>query len=107
MFAKFAIFSTLAVLAVATPMPQSVSQCNTGNMQCCNSVQNVDLTTLSSLGGLLGINVQGEQELEVALFVQGGEEAREEGEVTIHEREGGYGRRRFWTFVPWSVTLVS
>ena len=59
MFAKFAVLSTLAVLAVATPMPQSVSQCNTGNMQCCNSVQNVDLTTLSSLGGLLGINVQG------------------------------------------------
>ena len=59
MFAKLALFSSLAILAAASPMPQSVSQCNTGSMQCCQSVQNIDLTTLSSLGGLLGISVAG------------------------------------------------
>lgn len=59
MFSKLSVFSSLALLAVATAMPQGVSQCNTGSMQCCNSVQNVDLTTLGQLGGLIGINVQG------------------------------------------------
>lgn len=58
MFAKLTVISAIAILAAASPTPQ-VSQCNTGEMQCCNSVQNVNLTTLSQLGGLLGINVQG------------------------------------------------
>ena len=59
MFAKLALFSSLAILAAASPTPQSVIQCNTGSMQCCQSTQNVNLTTLSSLGGLLGIDVAG------------------------------------------------
>lgn len=60
MFAKqFAILSSLALLAVATPFPQALSQCNTGSMQCCNSVQNSTTQGVASLAGLLGINLQG------------------------------------------------
>ena len=57
--AKLAFFiSSLAILAVASPTLQ-VSLCNTGDMQCCNSIQNINLTTLSQLGDLLGNDVAG------------------------------------------------
>lgn len=60
MFAKFAVaISTLAVLATAAPASQiQASQCNTGPVQCCNSVQSAksDATTavVSSAGLLTG-----------------------------------------------------
>ena len=62
MFAKLFTLASFALLAVATPTgpsPPTVSQCNTGSLQCCNSVQDVDLTTLGQLGSLIGLNVQG------------------------------------------------
>ena len=59
MFKKITVISSIALLAVATPMPlpQAISQCNTGSMQCCNSVQNVSSTALGELAGMLGINL--------------------------------------------------
>lgn len=45
MFARTSALSLLALslLAVATPVPDSTpaSQCSTGDLQCCNSVQSV------------------------------------------------------------------
>lgn len=38
MFAKFALIVSFALLAVATPTPGGSSGCNTGPVQCCNSV---------------------------------------------------------------------
>ncbi|KAM6503361.1 hydrophobin [Amanita muscaria] len=35
----------------------SVSQCNTGAMQCCNDVQKSDSPTVQSLAGLLGLGL--------------------------------------------------
>ncbi|KAL5533863.1 SC3_1 [Sanghuangporus baumii] len=56
---NFAVVSSLAILAVATPTPQSVSQCNTGELQCCNSVQSSSSDAISALLGLLGVVLQG------------------------------------------------
>ena len=54
MFAKLAIISTLAVLAVATPVPDDgAGQCNVGSLQCCDSVQNAsDPAASNILSGL-------------------------------------------------------
>ncbi|KIJ28120.1 hypothetical protein M422DRAFT_235749 [Sphaerobolus stellatus SS14] len=43
------------LLAAAAPSPQSVSQCNTGSISCCNTVQSASSSAVSSLLGLLGI----------------------------------------------------
>ena len=59
MFAKLTIVSSLALLAVATPTPQTSSQCNTGPIQCCNSVQSASSSSVAPLLGLLGVVVQG------------------------------------------------
>jgi len=76
MFARLAIFSTLAILAAAMPGgggeptktvtitappsgTQPASQCNTGDLQCCNSVQSGDAPAVTTLLGLLGVVVQG------------------------------------------------
>ena len=58
MFTKLAIVSSLALLAVATPTPQA-GQCNTGPIQCCNSVQTAGSSGIAPLLGLLGVVVQG------------------------------------------------
>ncbi|EJD00381.1 fungal hydrophobin [Fomitiporia mediterranea MF3/22] len=55
MFAKFTSFATLALLAVATP---AMSQCDTGSLQCCNSVQKADSSSIAGLLSLLGVVVQ-------------------------------------------------
>ncbi|KIJ48514.1 hypothetical protein M422DRAFT_247861 [Sphaerobolus stellatus SS14] len=52
-----------AILAAATPMPNSpapipISQCNTGDAQCCNSVSSASNPSTAALLGLLGIVVQ-------------------------------------------------
>ncbi|KAH8109099.1 hydrophobin-251 [Phellopilus nigrolimitatus] len=60
MFSKLAFVASLAVLAVATPAPTSPppSQCDTGPIQCCSSVQSAGSPSIASLLGLLGIVVQ-------------------------------------------------
>ncbi|GJJ13618.1 hypothetical protein Clacol_007874 [Clathrus columnatus] len=56
MKAAFSLLS-LALLAAAAPAPQSISQCNTGNISCCNSLQNSTDQSVSELAGLLGITL--------------------------------------------------
>ncbi|KAF8875223.1 fungal hydrophobin [Infundibulicybe gibba] len=58
---SFVTVSALAILATAMPNnPQRPRpQCNTGDIQCCNSVQAVSgSSAVSGLLGLLGIVVQ-------------------------------------------------
>ncbi|PPQ87943.1 hypothetical protein CVT25_001128 [Psilocybe cyanescens] len=59
-------FATLAA-ATVTPVRRTgggdnggipVSQCNTGDIQCCNSVQKADSNAVTALLGLLGIVLQ-------------------------------------------------
>ncbi|KIJ25107.1 hypothetical protein M422DRAFT_273964 [Sphaerobolus stellatus SS14] len=48
-----------AILAAATPMPnEPISQCNTGDAQCCNSVTSASDPSTAALLGLLGIVLQ-------------------------------------------------
>ncbi|KAL5523252.1 SC3_2 [Sanghuangporus sanghuang] len=75
-FTKYASVLALPLLAVATPWvtpttkatstttvtvtatataTEPASQCNTGPIQCCDSVQSADSFTISTLLGLLGI----------------------------------------------------
>ncbi|KAK7692065.1 sc3 hydrophobin [Cerrena zonata] len=52
---------TLPLLAVATPTgPPAIpaSQCNTGPVQCCNTVQSASSPSSAQLLGLLGIVLQ-------------------------------------------------
>ena len=58
MIKKFAAVASLAVLAVATPTPTG-GQCNTGPVQCCNSVQSSNTSLASTLLGLLGVVLGG------------------------------------------------
>ncbi|KAF8993276.1 hydrophobin, partial [Cyathus striatus] len=45
----------LPLLAAANAVPRQTGQCNTGPVQCCNSVQSASDPTTASLLGLLGI----------------------------------------------------
>ncbi|KAF8897801.1 hydrophobin-251 [Infundibulicybe gibba] len=50
----------LATLAVATPTRRTdtpASQCNTGDLQCCDSTQAADSSSIAGLLGLLGVVV--------------------------------------------------
>ncbi|KAH7907315.1 fungal hydrophobin-domain-containing protein [Hygrophoropsis aurantiaca] len=49
--------SSFALLAVATPanVARQISQCNTGSLSCCNSVQAADSSAVTTLLGLLGV----------------------------------------------------
>ena len=58
MIKKFAAVASLAVLAVATPTP-GAEQCNTGDLQCCQSVQSSSNSLVSTLLGLLGVVLGG------------------------------------------------
>ncbi|KIJ67292.1 hypothetical protein HYDPIDRAFT_84585 [Hydnomerulius pinastri MD-312] len=55
MFPRLAVISaaSFALLAVAT----GSSECDTGSLQCCNSVQAADSSAVTTLLGLLGIVV--------------------------------------------------
>ncbi|TFK26944.1 fungal hydrophobin [Coprinopsis marcescibilis] len=58
---QFTLFSTLALFvaaAAAGPLEARQGQCNTGPIQCCNSVQTAKDPATSALLGLLGIVVQ-------------------------------------------------
>ncbi|KAJ3565975.1 hypothetical protein NP233_g7293 [Leucocoprinus birnbaumii] len=71
MFARVAtvftfLFFILPMLAAATAVPRGgggggsggsipASQCNTGDLQCCNSVQSSSSGAVSLLAGLLGV----------------------------------------------------
>ncbi|THV02185.1 fungal hydrophobin [Dendrothele bispora CBS 962.96] len=58
---KLVVLSALATLAAATAVPATMpaSQCNTGDLQCCNSVQSSDNKSLAGLLGLLGVVLGG------------------------------------------------
>ncbi|THU75243.1 fungal hydrophobin [Dendrothele bispora CBS 962.96] len=51
--------TTVTATAPATTQTISPSQCNTGPIQCCNSVQQASSPAATELCGLLGIVVQG------------------------------------------------
>ncbi|KAH7919200.1 fungal hydrophobin [Leucogyrophana mollusca] len=60
MFARLsaaAAVSCFALLAVATPanVARQSSECDTGSLSCCNSVQAADSSAVTSLLGLLGL----------------------------------------------------
>ncbi|EJD01684.1 fungal hydrophobin [Fomitiporia mediterranea MF3/22] len=56
---KPATTSTVTVTAPASTSTQPASQCNTGDLQCCNSVQSSDSSGLAGLLSLLGVVLQG------------------------------------------------
>ncbi|KIJ67320.1 hypothetical protein HYDPIDRAFT_25785 [Hydnomerulius pinastri MD-312] len=58
MFSRLSTIATaaFAVLAVATPhVARQSSECNTGSISCCNSVQDANSSAVTLLAGLLGI----------------------------------------------------
>ena len=57
MFSKLVLVVSVAVLAAATPLP-GASQCDTGSMQCCDSVQSASAPVAAGLLSELGINAQ-------------------------------------------------
>ncbi|THV02182.1 fungal hydrophobin [Dendrothele bispora CBS 962.96] len=54
---KLLALSALATLAAATPLETRQGQCNTGSIQCCNSVQSANTGLVQGLLGLLGVAV--------------------------------------------------
>ncbi|KAF9042076.1 fungal hydrophobin-domain-containing protein [Panaeolus papilionaceus] len=58
MFSRAASFAVLAlpIFAAATAIPRD-GDCNTGQINCCNSTMTSSLTTLAQLGGLLGLSL--------------------------------------------------
>ncbi|KAF6756239.1 hydrophobin-315 [Ephemerocybe angulata] len=63
---QFTLITALALASVAVavptggpilPPPIPASQCNTGPVQCCNSVQDAKDPSLTSIFALLGLNV--------------------------------------------------
>ncbi|TBU28171.1 fungal hydrophobin-domain-containing protein [Dichomitus squalens] len=54
MFSRLAVVSTLAFALLA-----AAGNCNTGPIQCCNSLENTDTAAASTLLDLLGVAVQG------------------------------------------------
>ncbi|KAI0682237.1 hydrophobin [Earliella scabrosa] len=59
MFARAAAFTLLALPLFASATPVRRDSCNTGEMQCCNSVHESHETAISTLLGLLGVDLNG------------------------------------------------
>ncbi|KDR75961.1 hypothetical protein GALMADRAFT_140193 [Galerina marginata CBS 339.88] len=55
MRASAAFAFALPVLAAATAIPRTDGDCNTGDIQCCNSTVQSSTTSLGLLSGLLGL----------------------------------------------------
>lgn len=59
MFSKFAVLASLALLAVATPMPnEPASSCSTGDLQCCDTTGSASDPAIATELGFLGVVVQ-------------------------------------------------
>ncbi|PPQ65141.1 hypothetical protein CVT24_003231 [Panaeolus cyanescens] len=58
MFSRATAVAVLAlpIFAAATVIPRD-GDCDTGSINCCNSTMTSSLTTLSQLGGLLGLSL--------------------------------------------------
>ena len=56
MFAKLSIFSTVAILAAATPV--FAQTCSTGPIQCCESVEQADSPAAAAILASIGVVVQ-------------------------------------------------
>ncbi|KAF8625344.1 hypothetical protein AX17_006886 [Amanita inopinata Kibby_2008] len=64
MFSKLAVFATIAfaAFAAATPIPgggDMTNSCNTGPVQCCNSMHESNSAEATNLLALVGASVQG------------------------------------------------
>ncbi|TFK65625.1 fungal hydrophobin [Pluteus cervinus] len=61
MFSKVVSVALLPLLASAAVLPRQTQgptgNCNTGSVQCCNSVQSSSATSVTQLAGLLGIDL--------------------------------------------------
>ncbi|RDX54524.1 fungal hydrophobin [Polyporus arcularius HHB13444] len=57
MFARAATFSLLALPLLAAATPLRRGSCNTGEVQCCNSVHETNESAISVLLGLVGVDV--------------------------------------------------
>ncbi|PFH48064.1 hypothetical protein AMATHDRAFT_49815 [Amanita thiersii Skay4041] len=58
MYAKvIAVAVAFAAFVVATPIPGGEGSCNTGPVQCCNSVQQVNNQNQGLLAALVGLDV--------------------------------------------------
>ncbi|KAI0333079.1 fungal hydrophobin [Cubamyces sp. BRFM 1775] len=52
------MFARVAAFALALPLLAAAQNCNTGPVQCCNSVENADSAAGSAILSLLGLNLQ-------------------------------------------------
>ncbi|KAH9849350.1 fungal hydrophobin [Lenzites betulinus] len=56
MFARVAAFALLALPAFAAASPLRRGDCNTGSIQCCNSVHSTNENAIGALLSLLGLD---------------------------------------------------
>ncbi|KAI9063617.1 hydrophobin-251 [Trametes sanguinea] len=56
MFARVSALAVLALPLLAAATPVRRGNCNTGSMQCCNSVHDTKENAVSTLLGLLGLD---------------------------------------------------
>nr|AHZ18298.1 hydrophobin 2 [Tricholoma vaccinum] len=60
MFSKVVFFvAAMAAFVAATPIPGTSGQCNTGPVQCCNSVYQSQSAESALIASIVGLNLQG------------------------------------------------
>lgn len=63
MFSKLAVVISLSLLASANPLPapipQAGNQCTTGDIQCCDTIENIGNPAVSGALGALAATVAG------------------------------------------------